>query len=111
MPPEPGAVPAPEASPVPGPEVPPEPARARLTGRLCPVCQAPLTGRQARACSGRCRAALSRQRRAAPAAAEVATLRQRVAELEAENQALRQTIDAWVHAYARLRGQQQARVR
>jgi hypothetical protein len=57
----------PEALASPG--VPPERARALLTGRLCPVCRASLTGCQTRACSGRCRGALSRQRRAALQAA------------------------------------------
>ena len=32
--------------------------------RRCPACQKPLEGRQEAACSGRCRAKLSRQRRA-----------------------------------------------
>ena len=51
-------------------QVSPEAVRALVTGhgvdsaqRLCPVCRAQLTGRQ-RACSGKCRAALSRWRRA-----------------------------------------------
>ena len=52
------------------PEVSPETARAVLGGiaddlpaRHCPVCWGPLRDRQ-RTCSGRCRAAISRQRRA-----------------------------------------------
>jgi predicted nucleic acid-binding Zn ribbon protein len=57
------------------PPAPPAPARAPPTGQRCPVCQAPLTGRQTRACSGRCRAALSRQQRAAAQAAELHRLR------------------------------------
>lgn len=42
-----------------------ENARAPVVGssRTCPACQKPLEGRQEVACSGRCRAALSRQRR------------------------------------------------
>lgn len=50
------------------PEVSPQPARAPLEGtvvqsRHCPVChKKPLTGNQ-RTCSGKCRAAWSRQRR------------------------------------------------
>jgi hypothetical protein len=75
---------------------PPESARTRLTGGLCQVCQAPLTGRQATACSPRCRAALSRQRAAAAqaqattTAADVDVLRQHVAELQVTIAALRQ---------------------
>jgi predicted nucleic acid-binding Zn ribbon protein len=40
-------------------------ARALLTasGRQCPACSRPLTGRQ-QACSGKCRATLSRERKA-----------------------------------------------
>jgi hypothetical protein len=47
-------------------EASPEAARAPLTGsgRWCPGCGGPLAGRR-RACSGRCRAALSQARRAA----------------------------------------------
>lgn len=41
-----------------------ESARAPLEGRSCDDCGRPLKGRQRRACSGRCRAALSRRRRA-----------------------------------------------
>jgi predicted nucleic acid-binding Zn ribbon protein len=47
------------------PEVQPEAARALVVGSCgtCPVCrERPLVGRQ-QVCSGRCRAALSRQRR------------------------------------------------
>ncbi len=49
----------------PVPEVQPQAARAPVVGssEACPFCGKPLTGRQ-RLCSGRCRAALSRQRRA-----------------------------------------------
>ncbi len=32
--------------------------------RPCPVCKGPMTGRQKSACSGRCRAALSRRKKA-----------------------------------------------
>jgi predicted nucleic acid-binding Zn ribbon protein len=32
--------------------------------RICPICNRPLTGRQTSACSDKCRAALSRRRRA-----------------------------------------------
>jgi predicted nucleic acid-binding Zn ribbon protein len=53
--------------PVPGTvrtdKIPPQPARAFLTGSPCPVCGRPVTGRRLVACSGRCRAALSRKRR------------------------------------------------
>ena len=42
-----------------------ENARAPVIGssRICPACQKPLQGRQELACSGKCRAALSRRRR------------------------------------------------
>ncbi len=55
--------------PRPQPEVPPQAARAPLRGtviqfRHCPVCrQNPLTDKQ-RFCSGKCRAARSRQKKA-----------------------------------------------
>ena len=51
-------------------KVPPESVRAPHRGNLvhsrrCPVCQTPLTGREAQqVCSGKCRAALSRQKKA-----------------------------------------------
>ena len=32
--------------------------------RHCPVCKGPMTGRQKSACSGRCRASLSRKKKA-----------------------------------------------
>ncbi len=32
--------------------------------RPCPVCKGPMTGRQKSACSGKCRATLSRQKKA-----------------------------------------------
>jgi hypothetical protein len=64
-----------EARPPADPGGPVESAHARLTGGLCQACRAPLTGRQATACSGRCRAALSRQRHAAAQAAELHSLR------------------------------------
>ncbi len=32
--------------------------------RLCPVCKGPMTGRKESACSGRCRTALSRKKKA-----------------------------------------------
>ncbi len=32
--------------------------------RPCPVCKGPMTGRQKSACSGKCRAALSRRKKA-----------------------------------------------
>ena len=36
-----------------------------IDSRRCPVCQTPLTGREAQqVCSGKCRAALSRQKKA-----------------------------------------------
>jgi hypothetical protein len=57
------------------PEGSPDAPPPRLTSRLCLFCQAPLTGRQVGACSPRCRAALSRQRRAAAHAAELHRLR------------------------------------
>lgn len=47
------------------PVAPPVVASGELSeGRLCPICERPLTGRQRSACSDRCRAALSRRRRA-----------------------------------------------
>jgi hypothetical protein len=46
----------------PAPEVPVETARALV--RTCPGSGAPLTGRQQAACSGKCRAKVSRERRA-----------------------------------------------
>jgi predicted nucleic acid-binding Zn ribbon protein len=42
---------------------PPETARALLAGPPCPVCGRPLRGRQRTACSARCRAEASRQRK------------------------------------------------
>ncbi len=38
--------------------------RDPISGHPCPVCASPLTGRQRVACSDRCRAALSRRRKA-----------------------------------------------
>ncbi len=35
-----------------------------ITVRICPICSKPLTGKRVSACSDRCRAALSRVRRA-----------------------------------------------
>lgn len=58
---------------IPMPDPPPESERAavvpRVVGspgpwRACPACGKPLVGRQRSACSDRCRAALSRQRKA-----------------------------------------------
>jgi hypothetical protein len=78
--------------PVPPVEVPPEPARALLAGPLCRGCGASLAPRQRLACSGRCRALLSRPRQIDATHAEVATLSRRTAELEIENGALRQRV-------------------
>jgi uncharacterized small protein (DUF1192 family) len=78
------------------PEGSPDAPPPRLTSRLCLFCQAPLTGRQVGACGPRCRAALSRQRVADTLQlakvdlAGVATLRQRVAELQVETERLQQ---------------------
>lgn len=48
-----------------------EPARALVAGSCCDACDRPLTGRQRSACSPRCRAALSRQRRAISATVQL----------------------------------------
>jgi hypothetical protein len=51
-----------------------------------------LAPRQRLACSGRCRALLSRRRQIDATQAEVATLTRRTAELEVENGALRRRV-------------------
>ena len=78
--------------PVPPAEVTPEPARALVAGRLCMGCGTPLAPRQHLACSGRCRALLSRRRQLAASHAEVATLTRRAADLELDNGALRRRV-------------------
>jgi hypothetical protein len=85
--------------------------RTPVGARLCPVCGVGLTGRQRSACSARCRRARSRQRQTATTEAERAALRQRVAELDAENRALRQKVAEWMHMFATLKSQRQARSR
>ncbi len=44
----------------------------------CPVCKTPMTGRQRAACSGRCRAELSRLKRKEEGLAEVVRIEQAV---------------------------------
>ncbi len=46
--------------------------------RPCPVCEAPMTGRQRTGCSGKCRAEASRRRRKEEALAAVVTVEQAV---------------------------------
>jgi predicted nucleic acid-binding Zn ribbon protein len=62
------------------PEVSAESARALVAapGRECPGCGRALTDRQKGACSGKCRAKLSRQRQAAALQTEVQLLRARL---------------------------------
>jgi predicted nucleic acid-binding Zn ribbon protein len=76
---------------LPRPEVTSEGARA-LVGAIrvasCPVCRAPLTGRQT-VCSGKCRATLSRRRqeqRRQDRDARIATLLREAAQLVEEGQ-------------------------
>ena len=59
------------------PEGPPEPARAPLGGRLlgCPACGKELADGQ-KACSGKCRARLSRRRRTAALRARDSEIRE-----------------------------------
>ncbi len=75
---------------MPLPERLPEAERSALEGicdtlpvdrRACPVCGAPLTGRRRSACSDRCRAALSRQKRATADAVREQRLRELVRQL------------------------------
>jgi predicted nucleic acid-binding Zn ribbon protein len=63
-----------------GPEVSPESARALVAarGRECPGCGKALTDRQKGACSGKCRARLSRQRQAEALQTEVQLLQARL---------------------------------
>jgi predicted nucleic acid-binding Zn ribbon protein len=63
-----------------GSEVSAESARALVAapGRECPECGKALTDRQKAACSGKCRAKLSRQRHAEALQTEVQLLRERL---------------------------------
>jgi hypothetical protein len=80
-----------------------ESVRTLVGARLCPVCGVVLAGRQRSACSARCRRERSRQRQTTTTAAELATLRRRVAELEADNVALRQKVAEWTNRFANLK--------
>lgn len=54
----------------------------------CPVCGAPLTGRQSRACSGKCRVALHRREKTEALAAHVGRLEGTIRELGGDPSAL-----------------------
>jgi predicted nucleic acid-binding Zn ribbon protein len=81
-----------EASLASSPDVTADGVRTPGDARRCPVCGAVLTGQQQSACSPRCRRELARQRERAATAVALDVLRQRVAEVEAENQGLRQRL-------------------
>ena len=70
-------------------------------GRECPGCGKTLTDRQKGACSGKCRAKLSRQRHAAALQAEVASLGQGIQVLRARLDTLAARPFTLVEGYTR----------
>jgi len=78
-----------------GDEVPTESARALVvaSGRECSACGKTLTDRQRGACSGKCRAKLSRQRHAEALQTEVRGLGRALELLRARHDALAERVD------------------